>query len=291
MTPLARFLSLVAAVMAVMAVAGGAALFTVRPLVAPRDARSESATSPHTSQTHAGHAMTEEKMDAWVRDWFTHHPRVGGGPATLGAAYADTFFAAGFDFNADTNPSDVDTVTITVGDSILWRRSNGSHTVTSGTGSSDPQVGLLFDRDLNSFSTTFAYVFDKEGTFPFFCRPHEPDNMRGVVIVEAPTGVGVEPIAGEPGAIGFLGPPVPNPARSVVTVRFALATTGHARLKVVDATGRRVAVLLDEPLEAGAYVARWDRKSESGGRAAAGVYFLALEIPGKSAREKLVIAD
>lgn len=80
-----------------------------------------------------------------------------------------------------------DDITIQVGDTVNWVWSAGSHTVTSGSGASDPTVGQLFDAPLNSTSTSFSHVFGAEGTFDYFCRPHEGLGMTGVVrVVAAP---------------------------------------------------------------------------------------------------------
>ena len=79
------------------------------------------------------------------------------------------------------DPADL---TIAVGDEVQWVWSGGSHTVTSGTGLSDPQAGDLFDASLTSGSTTFSFTFDTAGDHPYFCRPHVGLGMTGVVHVE-----------------------------------------------------------------------------------------------------------
>ena len=43
---------------------------------------------------------------------------------------------------------------IEAGDTVEWVWSGGSHTVTSGTDLSDPEVGILFDESLNSGNQT-----------------------------------------------------------------------------------------------------------------------------------------
>jgi plastocyanin len=76
-------------------------------------------------------------------------------------------------------------VTIQVGDTVKWVRTSLSHTVTSGFGGSDPNVGALFDAPLNGLNQVFHYTFsDTAGTYPYFCRPHELMGMTGTVIVE-----------------------------------------------------------------------------------------------------------
>ncbi|MFH1277105.1 MAG: plastocyanin/azurin family copper-binding protein [Candidatus Eisenbacteria bacterium] len=84
-----------------------------------------------------------------------------------------------------------DSVTVSVGDTVQWVWGGApNHTVTSGTGSADPDAGALYDAPLNSLNPTFSYVFSGAGgIYPYFCRLHELLNMDGVVIVEEQVGV------------------------------------------------------------------------------------------------------
>ena len=76
------------------------------------------------------------------------------------------------------------TVTIVVGDSIRFVAVSGDHTVTSGTGAADPNSGLLFDEELPE-GDTYTRAFSTQGTFPFYCIPHEADGMTGTITVAA----------------------------------------------------------------------------------------------------------
>jgi plastocyanin len=80
------------------------------------------------------------------------------------------------------------TVNIMVGDTIHWTDTQGSHTITNGTGSSDPNAGSLFDQTTNN-GQSFNYTFNAPGVFPYFCRFHESLNMNGTVNVQAVTPV------------------------------------------------------------------------------------------------------
>ncbi len=77
-------------------------------------------------------------------------------------------------------------VSVLVGDTVLWAAIAGTHSITSGTGSSDPQSGALFDQDLDS-GQTFAHVFNTAGVVHYYCKPHEGDGMKGTVTVSAIT--------------------------------------------------------------------------------------------------------
>lgn len=58
---------------------------------------------------------------------------------------------------------------------------------------------------------------------------------------------------------------------SMTTIRFTLAASDHATLRVYDAAGRMIAVLLNEPLRAGEYAVKF-----RAGDLASGVYFYRL---------------
>lgn len=76
-------------------------------------------------------------------------------------------------------------ITIRLGETVKWIRTSLTHTVTSGAGSGDPDVGALFDAPLSGASPEFTYTFsDTPGVYHYFCRPHEADNMRGSVTVK-----------------------------------------------------------------------------------------------------------
>ncbi|MBI2173071.1 MAG: T9SS type A sorting domain-containing protein [Candidatus Aenigmarchaeota archaeon] len=87
-----------------------------------------------------------------------------------------------------------------------------------------------------------------------------------------------------------LSPNFPNPFNSETTVSFAIGSgdEGHVKLAVYNMLGQEVAVLVDEPLPAGNYTAKWDGRDGSGRRVASGIYLYRLEA-GKSVKmEKML---
>ncbi len=76
-------------------------------------------------------------------------------------------------------------VNVKVQNSITWtNKDNVAHTVTSGTGYSDPNKGKEFDSGLSSLLTpgkSFSHTFKTTGEIPYFCQIHP--TMVGKVIV------------------------------------------------------------------------------------------------------------
>lgn len=93
---------------------------------------------------------------------------------------------ATFDGDGDFTGTPIDTVEIMIGEVVRWQRLVGTHTVTSGTGAADPSAGNLFDAPLDSANPIFDYQFNTAGLYPFFCRPHEVEQMFGAVRVIDP---------------------------------------------------------------------------------------------------------
>jgi plastocyanin len=71
------------------------------------------------------------------------------------------------------------------GESVTWaNKDNVAHTVTSGTGPSDPNKGKEFDSGFSSLLTpgkTFSHIFKMSGQVPYFCQIHP--TMVGKIIV------------------------------------------------------------------------------------------------------------
>jgi plastocyanin len=77
----------------------------------------------------------------------------------------------------DPNP-----VKVKAGNTVTWTNDDSQiHTVTSGTGSDDPNMGKDFDSSMLSQNQTFSHKFTTTGEFPYFCQLHP--TMVGKVVV------------------------------------------------------------------------------------------------------------
>lgn len=77
---------------------------------------------------------------------------------------------------------------------------------------------------------------------------------------------------------------VPNPFNPSTRIDFSVGRQGHVELSVFDITGRRVQVLINRTMEAGAYSVDW-RPAEI----SSGIYFYSLKTPGGTLSRKAVL--
>jgi serine protease len=67
----------------------------------------------------------------------------------------------------------------------------------------------------------------------------------------------------------------PNPFNPVTNIKFDIPRSGNVTLKIFDLAGKEIAVLVNDNISAGSYVAEWDAANF-----ASGVYFYKLEAEG-----------
>ncbi len=84
--------------------------------------------------------------------------------------------------------------------------------------------------------------------------------------------------------------PHPNPTERAVAFGCDLPRPGHARVRIIDASGRVVVTLLDRGLGAGSYPLAWNGLDAAGRPAPAGVYFVALEMGVDRRWQKIVLS-
>jgi hypothetical protein len=145
-------------------------------------------------------------------------------------------------------------------------------------------------------------VIQEDDSNPTYHRMLTPP---GVGRAAAPPGVDVvddkpaEPARAAPSAPSTsvvpdrteLSSPFGHPSRGTVELVLAVApaNVGSFRVEVFDVTGRRVTVLLDDALVPGQHRLQWTGDTASGGRVAAGTYFVRAEGPGFRTTRKLVL--
>jgi plastocyanin len=209
-----------------------------------------------------------------------------------------------FRFDADDNNStQVDTLSISVNDTVQWDWVEGFHTVTSGL-SSNPRdnPGELFNAPSDAGNTTFRFVFMDEGDVAYFCIPHEGLNMKGVIRVLGGADIDDNSESGAklPAAIS-LSQNYPNPFNPVTTITFQIAAadgsagevqeTFGVTLDVYDMRGRKVRTLISDVLPAGQRSVVWDGRSNRGDVLGSGVYLYRLTVDDRTVSRKMVLAQ
>jgi hypothetical protein len=81
----------------------------------------------------------------------------------------------------------------------------------------------------------------------------------------------------------------PNPFNPETTIRYTLPSKGRVTIAVYDARGARVATLLDEERQAGAFTLPWDGRGDDGERVSSGVYFAKLTLGEQTRAYKMVL--
>jgi flagellar hook assembly protein FlgD len=72
-------------------------------------------------------------------------------------------------------------------------------------------------------------------------------------------------------------------------IAFELEESGHAILRIWDASGRAIRKLVDSEIRPGPFRVEWDGRTESGVRAPAGIYLLDLRVDGIQVRSKVTL--
>jgi len=105
-----------------------------------------------------------------------------------------------------------------------------------------------------------------------------------------PTGaVAVDDGPGATGALSFAGP-WPNPLAGSGTLSFALPQAGPVTIDAFDASGRRVARVLEGEAAAGPSTVTWDGRDDAGRALPRGLYFLRLQSVAGEKTVKAVLA-
>jgi len=196
----------------------------------------------------------------------------------------------------DDDLTQIDTLSISVMDTVQWDWVEGFHTITSGL-SSNPahNPGDLFDVPSDPSNTIFQFAFTEAGDVPYFCIPHEFLDMKGVIRVLELTGIDgemSENSSGLPRAF-TLSQNYPNPFNPATTITFEIGAAGEnhrVSLEVFNLRGRKVITLLNEDLPGGRHSAVWDGVGQNGRTLGSGVYFYRLTVDDRSLSRRMLLS-
>ncbi|MCX5752850.1 MAG: M1 family aminopeptidase [Candidatus Krumholzibacteria bacterium] len=97
------------------------------------------------------------------------------------------------------------------------------------------------------------------------------------------------PTGGEVPSLAVLDQNYPNPFNPATLIRFSLSEPSTVSLRIYDATGRLVRVLVEGPLSAGAHERAWDGADSRGAPASSGVYLYRLDAGSFSRTRKMIL--
>ena len=165
--------------------------------------------------------------------------------------------------------------------------------VPAGGGGLDRANDVAFGLDGALYVASFEsdQVLRYDGDTGTFLNALPNDHLNGPAWLT----VGCQPlIIGVPDAVSRplglrVDPGVPNPFSPRTTVGFNLAAPGRTRVTVVDIAGRLVATLLDQLLPAGGHSITWNGRSDGGGAAPTGIYFMCVESGREKATAKILL--
>ena len=82
---------------------------------------------------------------------------------------------------------------------------------------------------------------------------------------------------------------VPNPFNPSTTIRYELAESGPATIRVYDVSGSLVRTLVNRHHDVGSYQTRWDGRDNTGQAAASGVYFYRIDSGRFTQTQRMVL--
>ncbi|MFB3057703.1 MAG: T9SS type A sorting domain-containing protein [Ignavibacteriaceae bacterium] len=168
-------------------------------------------------------------------------------------------------------------ITISVGDTVVWRNDEGVHDV---------------DADDNSFTSgdpanapwTFEHVFTAKGVNPYFCSVHGAaggQGMSGVVTVMEPVGVSDQNLV----VSKFeLEQNYPNPFNPSTVIKYQTAERSNVTLTVYNSIGREISTLLNEVKPKGTFTIEFD-----GSNLPSGIYYFRLQAGTFTDTKKMVL--
>ncbi|MFA7361469.1 MAG: T9SS type A sorting domain-containing protein [Candidatus Kapaibacterium sp.] len=149
-----------------------------------------------------------------------------------------------------------------VGDTIKWVWESGFHNTVSNT---IPGGAASWNSLITSSDTVYSYVITVPGIYNYECTFHSGMTGSFTAAVTGLQQIGEIPISYS------LSQNYPNPFNPVTKINFSLPLNNLVQIKVYDVTGKEVAELLNNNLNAGEYSVSFDAS-----KLTSGVYFYKL---------------
>ena len=131
--------------------------------------------------------------------------------------------------------------TITVGDTVIWMWSEGTHSTTS---TNVPNGASSWDQLIDQNNQSFTYIVTTAGTYNYLCTFHYQMGMVGQFTAELSSGIS-DNIAGV--SLNLFA----NPINSQLQVYLRSAKAGEMTIVLNDITGREIKMLASGNQSAG----------------------------------------
>jgi len=171
----------------------------------------------------------------------------------------------------------IDRMAIKMGDSFTWL------TVSPFYGNVSAFAG---------YNDSIAVKVGAYGVYDDFQMEDELLIESGENMIEIPVGVGVEVSVDDPGVTPLefaLRQNYPNPFNPETNIQFDLAENSHVSLSIFNLVGQRVATLVDQTMDAGAYNVKWRGLNDKGASLPTGMYFYEMKTSKYQSVKKLVL--
>ena len=122
-------------------------------------------------------------------------------------------------------------LTITVGDTVIWKNTSGTHNV-NGTTATYPSNPESFGNALG-VGWTFKHVFNIAGIYDYRCDLHYSMGMTGKITVQQPTGITGTIV--EDQVLLY-----PNPARDYITIDLQNNFEKLESVRILDLLGKEL---------------------------------------------------
>ena len=143
---------------------------------------------------------------------------------------------------------------------------------------------VLYESNLSGNDNAKIVKCDNNGNV--YVSGHATGSVSGLdyLTVKYSQPIGITPISTEVPEGFSLGQNYPNPFNPVTNIGLRIARFGYISLKVFDITGKEIAVLVNENLNAGTYNVDFDAS-----QLASGTYFYRMETAGFSEVKKMIV--
>ena len=131
--------------------------------------------------------------------------------------------------------------------------------------------------------------YDEDNWYSQYPAPAAPKQSAGVEALIASLATVADAAAEDVPAAFTLEQNYPNPFNPSTEIVFTLPEAVYVELAVFDLTGRRVATLVSQPMEAGRHAVGWDGRSTAGRTVSSGMYLYRMEAGGFTATRRLML--